>query len=435
MTQHKANHLALSSVVLLLPLLGAHVVFAAPADSELATGNMGKYMVEAFEAFKSQHGRNYEHNSPEHHQRLLLFSQRSAEVEQQNARPGHLWTAGINAFSDRTDSELAQLRGWRGGATRNRGRNSATVTSGGTISAGTFLRQRGKGKSLPRAFMDWTNLTSSQNVKNQGGCGSCWAVATSNVLEAHSEIYKTGRKFSAQEFVDCVPNPRKCGGSGGCAGATVELALHWALNRGVADDDETPYTGENGICRNTKSDSAASLAGGDGFMQLRLDQGEDDQFEDIASPGVHYATHGALGPTFGMRGWERLPENAYEPLLQAIVEHGPVAVSAAANHWYSYYGGIYDGCERDAVIDHAVTLTGFGEDKDTLTMFWLVQNSWGPDWGEQGYIRLLRTDGESEFCGTDNQPEAGTGCAGGPTQVRVCGMCGILYDSAVPHFS
>jgi len=426
--QHTAKFRALPVAMLLMPLLPAHLVLAVSTKSELATGDMVLDLLSAFQDFKTQYGRNYEHDSPEHHQRLALFNRRLAEVEQQNARPGRLWTAGINAFSDRTDSELAQLRGWRGGATSsNRGRNSATLS---TISTGTFLRQRGKGRKLPRAFMNWTELVSSSQIKNQGGCGSCWAVATSNVLDAHSEIYKTGRLFSVQELVDCVPNPQSCGGTGGCAGATIELALHWALNYGVAEESEMPYTGKTGICKNTNS------APGNGFMQLGSDKGEEnDQFEDIASPGVHHAIHGAFGPAFGMRAWERLPENAYEPLLHAVVEHGPVAVSVAAREWFNYRGGVYDGCGKDAVIDHAVTLTGFGEDETTGQMFWLIQNSWGPFWGEQGYIKLLRTDAEGEFCGVDNQPEVGTGCAGGPTQVRVCGMCGILYDSALPHFS
>ena len=52
--------------------------------------------------------------------------------------------------------------------------------------------------------------------------------------------------------------------------------------------------------------------------------------------------------------------------------------------------------------------------------------------GENGKIRLLRQDAEEDYCGTDNQPELGTACEGGPASVRVCGQCGILYDNVVP---
>jgi len=156
---------------------------------------------------------------------------------------------------------------------------------------------------------------------------------------------------------------------------------------------------------------------------------------DVALPGVYFA-RGAARPSFyGMKAWERLPENAYEPLLQALFERGPVAVSVGAGPWNSYVSGIFDNCSKDAVVDHAVTLIGYGEDAALGHKFWLVQNSWGSDWGEGGRIRLLRRDDEQEQCGTDRQPEMGTGCAGGPTDVKVCGMCGILYDSVVPHFA
>jgi len=410
--------LMLPLAALLLPLLYVREVVGVLVQDDNVQG-----MVNAFEAFKVQHGRNYERDSPGHDQRLALFIQRCAEVEQQNARPRRLWTAVVNTFADRTDSELARLRGWKGGATSSRGRHSAIATNG-MVGSGTFLRQRSKGKQLPKAFMNWTNLESSSHIKDQGGCGSCWAVATANVLDAHSEIYQKRRKFSVQELVSCVPNPHNCGGAGGCDGATVELALHWALNHGLATEDENPYVGSDGVC------SKASSA-----LQLPTSAEEDDHLDEITAPGMHHAAVGAVGTSFGMHGWERLPENAYEPLLRAVVEHGPVAVSLAASGWFGYDKGIYDGCSKDAVIDHAVTLTGFGEDEEAGQLFWLIQNSWGPSWGEKGYIRLLRTDGENEFCGIDKQPEVGTACNGGPKEVRVCGMCGILYDNALPHFS
>ena len=94
-----------------------------------------------------------------------------------------------------------------------------------------------------------------------------------------------------------------------------------------------------------------------------------------------------------------------------------------------YEEGVYDGkCGTD--IDHAVQLVGYGTDggKD----YWLVRNSWGDDWGEDGYIRIRRFGDGKEPCGTDRRPQDGTGCSGGPKTVEVCGSCGILSDSAYP---
>jgi len=162
---------------------------------------------------------------------------------------------------------------------------------------------------------------------------------------------------------------------------------------------------------------------------------QDDQ-DGLSDQGVHLATSSSkAGTAFGMQAWERLPQNAYEPLLRAVYERGPVAVSVDGTRWHSYEEGVFDSCRRNAVINHAVTLIGYGE--TPAVKYWTVQNSWGPGWGEDGRIRVLRHEGDDEFqhCGWDHHPEKGTACKGDPKKVRVCGMCGILYDSVVPHFS
>eukprot|EP00416_Gambierdiscus_australes_P025433 CAMPEP_0171063522 /NCGR_PEP_ID=MMETSP0766_2-20121228/5710_1 /TAXON_ID=439317 /ORGANISM="Gambierdiscus australes, Strain CAWD 149" /LENGTH=405 /DNA_ID=CAMNT_0011519445 /DNA_START=78 /DNA_END=1295 /DNA_ORIENTATION=+ len=365
----------------------------------------------AFHTFMQTYGRSYENGSREYHERLALFAKWVSEVEAQNAKPERLWTADINALSDRTEAELSQLRGWRGVATRG---------ASSTRRNGAFLSQRG---NLPSECMNWTSLRAAKHVTDQGSCGSCWAVSSIKVLETHLEIHRPGSKrtFSAQELVSCVPNPHQCGGTGGCEGATMELAFHWAMNRGLAQEKDTPYKAITGRCKKSVSDPTVQLF-------------EDDALEEITKPGVHLAQPGAPGLQFGMLGWERLPENGYEALLRATAEHGPVGVSVSARSWSLYSKGIFNGCEKDAVIDHAVVLIGFGKDKKTGVPFYLVQNSWGPGWGEHGKIRLLRSDNDGEHCGVDRQPEVGTGCAGGPKEVKVCGMCGILYDSTVPYF-
>lgn len=271
----------------------------------------------------------------------------------------------------------------------------------------------------PEEFLNWTSLRSLAAVRDQGGCGSCWAVTASTVLDSHAEIYKsTQRSFSAQELVSCVPNVKKCGGTGKCGGATVELAFQYAMEHPVQTAADMPYEGSDGTCEKHPPS----------LMQLS----KSADF-DVAAVGFHAANSDAPGMKY-MSGWERLPENAYSPLLLAIYERGPVAVSVDASKWSSYESGIFDSCDEDNIINHAVTLVGYGKDKKLNANFYLIQNSWGPSWGEDGQIRLLRRDEDDKYCGIDRQPQEGTGCEGGPTEVRVCGMCGILYDNAVPHF-
>jgi len=366
----------------------------------------------AFASFVAKHGRQYKANSSEYQLRHKLFVQRAIEVDQHNSKPERLWTAKINHLADRTDSELAQLRGWRGVRSTSR-RSVAGISPHMHGRPGMFLSQRSNsvGPRLPEEI-SWGNLSSIQADTNQGGCGSCWAIAATTVLNSAAEKAGLGRTFSEQDLVDCVPNPHHCGGTGGCSGATVELAMNFVVTSGVRDTSRAPYFGVDHAC-------AASL--------LQTPSQEDFNFDSMVAVGVHTSPAASAGMRLGLKAWERLPENEYEPLLHALVQHGPVAISVAASSWSFYNEGIFDSCSKDAVIDHAVTLFGYGKDAASGRKFWEIKNSWGLGWGMQGNIRLLREDAVT--CGTDWQPEVGTGCDGGPTSVTVCGHCGILYDA------
>merc|ERR1711935_1256501 len=83
-------------------------------------------------------------------------------------------------------------------------------------------------------------------------------------------------------------------------------------------------------------------------------------------------------------------------------------------------------------INHGIQLVGYGSEFSPLGVYdyWLVRNSWGASWGEDGYIKLLRTPA----CGVNSTHMDGTACVGGPgnDQQTVCGMCGMLMDSSYP---
>jgi len=263
-------------------------------------------------------------------------------------------------------------------------------------------------------------LASMQDVRDQGGCGSCWAISASTVLRAHAELYQQDRTFSTQQIVECTPNPLECGGKGGCTGATAELAMEYVARAGLATEEEHKYEAQDKTCAKPMPLSKKSQSSG--------------AQHGVSLPEV--ARHEGGGVAFGMTGWETLPKNQLAPLLLAVYEKGPVVVSVAATgSWSAYSKGIMNACEKGAVINHAVVLVGFGQEKEQ--QYWQIQNSWGKGWGEDGFIRLLRhtNQDESKYCGWDESPADGTGCKGGPSKVEVCGSCGILYDSVVPTFT
>lgn len=368
-----------------------------------------------FGEFIQMHSRSYTPGSKEYSERLQLFAERVAEVDEHNSK-GLAWRATVNALADRTAEELAQLRGYRHIAMDG----SPDRGSMGLIGTDAHAARL---TDMPAGW-SWRGLLKAmEDVQDQSACGSCWAVTSATVLRAHSELYQKDRTFSIQQIIDCVPNLMSCGGTGGCKGATAELAMDYVAKVGLVTSDVRQYLAQDGDC-------PAEMKAPKPSLRSALKQA-------ISLPDVTVAAGG--GASFGMLGWRKLPVNMAQPLIMAVYSVGPVAVSVAASGaWNSYASGVMSACDPDAVINHAVTLVGYGEQPfdGLLYKYWQIQNSWGRGWGEGGFGRLLRLDhsNESSYCGWDTSPGDGTGCKGGPSKVWVCGNCGILYDSVIPKF-
>jgi len=131
-----------------------------------------------FEAFVQMQSRSYQMGSTEYSERESLYQQRKADAEVHNRQEGRLWTAGVNKLWDWTEAELKTLRGWDG-AMQPEGGGSGSRS---VRRHSAFLQQ-----DLPTE-KSWANLATSQHIRNQGDCGSCWAIAASTVLEGHAEI-------------------------------------------------------------------------------------------------------------------------------------------------------------------------------------------------------------------------------------------------------
>jgi len=389
-----------------------------------------------FDEYVEKYQRKYDRDSAEYQIRSTLFNDRQEAVRVHNCAAtewnGPLWTERVNHMSDWTPEELMRLRGHK--SSRNRDAESVTHFPSLLATSGNVFHN----VVMPNEF-SWANLsTISAPAEDQGDCGSCWAMASSQAMKARAEIKGIPNLFSAEQLIACTQNPHKCGGTGGCDGATAELAYEYVLQRGLAKPQhffmqksmlsgatgDDPMSGCPASLRVQSEVATKGVLGIDGSEVHLLGTSESE----------------LMGMTIGMRGWTKLPENREEPIMRSLMMDGPLYVAVAVGeHWHYYSGGVMtqEGCDPRNVINHAVTLFAWGvKEKSRIgpVKYWAIKNSWGPHWGEHGNVRLHRRDNEESHCGWDEKPQDGNGCDGGPKQVWVCGVCGILYDAVAPHF-
>ena len=202
-------------------------------------------------------------------------------------------------------------------------------------------------RSLPTA-VDWRDYGAVNPVKNQGGCGSCWAFSATAAIEGAWQISKNSLlDLSEQQMVDCS----WLQGNQGCNGGWMNNAFKYIQKAGGQQiNADYPYTAVDGFCKFKSAKAIAKIT----------------TYNDIA-------------------------KNDCDTLLQ-YTSQGPVSVAIAVTDSVMHYkSGVYDDVSCGTGLNHAVNLIGYGTDSTTFQKFYLVRNSWGVDWGEAGYIRMDRS--------------------------------------------
>jgi cathepsin L len=358
-------------------ILACMAVVHATAAHKLGDGRLGQTSL-TFDEFLLAYGKQY--SDGDYHMRKDLFEKRRAEVVQQNtlyASGSSGWYATINQYSDWTDVERMKVR------MRNYRPEPMTPTTK------VFSPPKKTNNPKEKSWMDVQTP-----VKNQGSCGSCWTFATTECIESHLAIAEGGNSskleiLAPQTLVNCVKNPNECGGTGGCSGATEEIAFNYTRDHGLALEKDLPYHAKDEPCTAYKAAVTS-----DGYVKVK--------------------------------------RNSASDLETALATVGPVAITVAADNWFNYGGGIYSGgCKMPVVwksdvcnLDHAVLAVGYTPE------YWVVRNSWGPGWGESGYIRLTRANDDKTF--RDDDPASGVDCKPYPKHDYPAGESGCLYDSSYP---
>jgi C1A family cysteine protease len=212
--------------------------------------------------------------------------------------------------------------------------------------------------------LDWVSKGLVQSVRDQGQCGSCWAFATTANAESVWAI-STGvlPDLSEQLLVDCAT------GFGyfnmGCNGGQPDSALKYMINKGQCSEYAYPYTAKQGNCDVCSEPSDVTFS----------------SCYDVMS-------------------------NDQLALKNAVLKNPVVVAIEADTKYFQFYstGILTDSIKCGTNLDHAVEIVGYGSENGIK--YWKVRNSWSSSWGEDGYVRIERSDSTNDagVCGIAMEP-------------------------------
>ena len=311
----------------------------------VACENFDTMVFKEFQRFITLYDKKY-NSVQEYLARFNVFRQNFIEVVNE---PPKTYTTGITKFSDLTKQEFAKTY------------LNLDITAQAFINL--YPIRPTSTNAAPDAF-DWRDKGAVATVKDQASCGSCWAFATCANLEGLYYLNKKVMKdFAPQHLVDCDTI------DAGCNGGLMENSFTWIKESGgIMLEEDYPYVGYKQTCKEDKT-----------------------KYVDMKVTG-----YVKLGDAW--ESWTPADENEVKELLY---ETGPLAIALNANLLQTYTGGIIDADKSKCSpygLNHAVTLVGYGHDEETDLDYWLVKNSWGETWGEEGYFRIARGKGT---CGID----------------------------------
>ena len=287
-----------------------------------------------FKGFMSTFGENYDRRQLK--ERFKLYQDRRNEIERHNKNSNKKWSMAINHFTAMTTQERSQYLGLNN--------ESVPLDTSTPLMAASRLRLR---SSNPES-VDHVDLGHVTRPKEQRSCGSCWAFAAVAAIEgAYAQLNNVLKSFSEKEILDCTYNYLEHDACHG--GMTEDAWLYIKKNQRLATLEEVPYD----------------------FARHR---------------SCYYAHQDVPNGLKNVLYERRYKVEATDDALETAVAERVLAVSMIVeDDFWGYDEGVYGGCENeDSSVNHAVTMVGYTADS------WKVKNSWGRDWGENGYVRFSR---------------------------------------------
>jgi len=307
--------------------------------------NNDNSLVEQFEDFKNSYGLHY--SNSENIYRLNIFKNNVRLINEWNTN-NNTHSLGINKFTDRADHERGKNMCWN-----NLDKTRSCDKQDNIICDVSQLK-------LPSSI-NWVKKGAVTPVKNQGQCGSCWAFSTTGAVEGAWQISNGDLvSLSEQQLVDCSTKY----GDFGCNGGLPDNGFEYVIDNGLCSEKDYRYEGTNNQCDYTNCTPIVQLSS-------CIDVDKNNQIA-----------------------------------LMDAVSKQPVSVAIEADTllFQHYTSGVITDIKCGTNLDHAVLIVGYGTENNID--YWLVKNSWGPDWGDNGYVKILRNTScnDGGICGIAQQP-------------------------------
>lgn len=309
-----------------LVVLGLCTLFAL-ACASISDVETKKYLP-AFDEFVHKYGKVY-HSATEFEHRFLAFVHNSKEVARLQAEAAATNSNVQYALSEIHDMFPEELLTAQPPADMSESAVEADLSDLPPVTAGTAFTWQGTSRVTP--------------IKNQGQCGSCYIFSAAACVESY---LNRGLQVAEQQVLDCVPAQSSING---CNGGWPSVVLSKMVNAGWETSAAYPYTAAVSSCK--YSSAAAQVKY---WIQPTY----------VSSPSVS--------------------------VMQSLVQNkGVISVAVAANSNFMYYSsGILSASQcPTATVNHAVNVVGWGTDSSNKVYF-IVRNSWGTYWGQNGYINL-----------------------------------------------
>lgn len=274
---------------------------------------------------------------------------------------------------------------------------------------------------------NWCSASNSKKmnvctaVKSQAKCGSCWAFAATDAIETAVAINSddpSPTALSAQQLLQCSQRDMD---------ATFQYCWVGSVSTGASwMSSEIKWKSKNDGCNGGMTHGAFR-----DIAQLQIKLASDLSIPYTESEGLLRTQSECPQPdeaVASITGWDQVVgkdcSQSSDPnvLLRQAVEVQPIAVAINSDGPFKDYKGGFYACPNDGIlrskdeVNHALVLVGYGTDA-TRGDYWILKNSYGGQWGDQGYMKLLADDKLN--CGLNVFPVIPTGAQRGSANVTV----------------